>query len=56
MELQQVSAEKLMLYPPNTIKEASEVTLSENQKKAESVVITEREEFVKRIEAYCDCV
>ncbi|MDP2247288.1 MAG: hypothetical protein Q8J65_04090 [Nitrosomonadales bacterium] len=55
MELQ-VNIDKLASYPPSLIKEVSEVVLSENQKKYESVVIAEREEFVKRIEAYCDCV
>jgi hypothetical protein len=56
MELQQVRIEKPIPYPPAMMKETAEIVLSESQKKTEPGVIAEREEFVRRIEAYCDCV
>lgn len=53
MELQHIKPEPLIPYPPSFDEEAA-LRLSEQQKTL--TVITEREDFVKRIEAYCDCV
>lgn len=53
MELQQINIEKPIPYPLSLDEEAT-IKLSEQQDVL--AVITEREGFVKHIEAYCDCV
>lgn len=57
MELQQIRVEKLIPYPSlSAIKKIPEVLGYENQASAQQIELNEREEFVKRIEAFCDCV
>lgn len=53
MELQQIKPVAPIPYPPSYDEEAAS-RLPELQETLN--VITEREDFVKRIEAYCDCV
>lgn len=56
MELQQVSVEKLIPHPLGELKKTAELSAAESQAEAEAAAQVEREDFVKRIEAYCDCV
>lgn len=59
MELQQVikaSAETPAIYPLSEEKSSVEVLPTKSRKKAKPAELSEREEFVERIEAYCDCV
>lgn len=54
MELQTINSAKPLSYlPPSD--EDSEPELAPSTLEAQ-VVMAEREDFVKRIEAYCDCV
>lgn len=53
MELQHIKPEPPIPFPPSLDEEAA-LRLSEQQETL--TVILEREDFVKRIEAYCDCV
>lgn len=55
MALQHINVEKSMSLPLNLDEETTKL-LSEQEEAPAPVVITEREEFVKHIEAYCDCV
>jgi hypothetical protein len=53
MELQQSNIENPI---PHSLRLDQEALLSNSQQQETSTVIAEREDFVRRIEAYCDCV
>lgn len=55
MALQHINVEKSLTHPLSLDEEAAKL-LSEQEEVPAPIVITEREEFVKHIEAYCDCV
>jgi hypothetical protein len=55
MALQHINVEKSLPHPLSLDEEAAKL-LSEQEQVPAPIVITEREEFVKHIEAYCDCV
>ena len=52
----QVSIEQPVPYPLHSIKKITEISESERQASTQLIELNEREEFVKRIEAFCDCV
>lgn len=52
----QVSIEQAIQYQLHNIKKIAEVSESELQASTQLIELNEREEFVKRIEAFCDCV
>lgn len=54
MELQTINSVKPLPYSPPSA-EGSEPELAPSATETQ-VVMAEREDFVKRIEAYCDCV
>ncbi|CAG1003841.1 hypothetical protein MTYP_03124 [Methylophilaceae bacterium] len=56
MELQHVSIENPIPYPIQAITQTAENLAEESSEESKALVITEREEFVRRIEAFCDCV
>lgn len=58
MNLQQVSQASIEQthYPLHSIAKIAEVAESERQASTLLIELNEREEFVKRIEAFCDCV
>lgn len=56
LQVSQVSSEQPAPYPLHTIKKIAEVSESELQASTQLIELNEREEFVKRIEAFCDCV
>jgi len=56
MALLQTSVEKSGVYPKAEIQKAVEQLSLEEQEAVEADLLHEREEFVKHIEAFCDCV
>jgi hypothetical protein len=56
MALQQIHIEKSVTYPQAEIKKAVDHLSLEEQEAVEADLLHEREEFVKHIEAFCDCV
>jgi|GEM_PF-2256300 hypothetical protein len=56
MVLQQTGIEKSLTYPQAEIKKAVDQLSLKEQEAAEADLLHEREEFVKHIEAFCDCV
>jgi hypothetical protein len=55
MALQHINIEKSIPLPLNLEEQAAKL-VSEQEEVSAPTVINEREEFVKHIEAYCDCV
>jgi len=56
MALLQTLVEKSVTYPQVEVKDAVDQLSLEEQEEAEAELLHEREEFVKHIEAFCDCV
>lgn len=55
-QVNQASIEQIISFPLHSIKGFTEVSDSEPHASAPLIELNEREEFVKRIEAFCDCV
>lgn len=43
-------------FPVGVVKTAEEILATQNQKDLQQAELEQREEFVERIEAFCDCV
>jgi len=43
-------------FPVGVVKTAEEILAAQNQKDLQQTELEQREEFVERIEAFCDCV
>ncbi len=52
----QPRVESSVIYPQAEIKKAVDQLSLEDQEASEADLLHEREEFVKHIEAFCDCV